>query len=401
MEKQRLSHLPKLGDVLSIDQAMELAMIEAQKGLGYVEPNPLVGCVILSSDHRLLSVGYHARVGGDHAEIAALKEVSDPRVLEKAKMIVTLEPCAHEGRTPSCAKHLSQLPLGEVIYGLQDPNPLVLGKGHEIIEKAGIPVRHYGRLQEELKTLIEVFITNVQEKRAFFSLKAAMSLDAQVCLESGESQWITGELARLEGHRLRGAHSAMMVGRKTVEQDNPRLNVRHSNFPDKENKVVLLDPELKLLSQLESKQLWQVHSPKNIFLIADPAFKNMASSKKAIDDLGVNILYCSRTDQGLFRTKELLEKSLQAGLSSILMEVGPNQLAHQLKQQMFDRIYIFQNMSFLGKGRSVTENLHIKSLNERYSLRLQQVTQLDQDLILNLLGPAHFLFSEDQVLFER
>lgn len=128
---------PKKNQEMTDLMAMRLAIQEAYKGLGYVSPNPLVGCVILDSQNRFLASGYHARIGEAHAEMNALKKLN-PEDLKGARVFVTLEPCAHEGRTGSCAKALSALPVKEVIYGLQDPNPLVSGKGAEIIRAAGI-----------------------------------------------------------------------------------------------------------------------------------------------------------------------------------------------------------------------------------------------------------------------
>ena len=130
--------MAQIGDQLTLEQAMRLAISEAKKGTGFVSPNPLVGCVIVDSNNRLISVGYHALYGHHHAEVDALKKITDPKLLEGATVYVTLEPCAHEGKTPSCAKALAKLPIKKVVYGLHDPFPLVSGKGAAIVREAGI-----------------------------------------------------------------------------------------------------------------------------------------------------------------------------------------------------------------------------------------------------------------------
>lgn len=378
----------KLGDVLTIDQAMLLAIEEAKKGAGFVAPNPLVGCVILSRDHRVIAVGHHARLGDDHAEIAALKKVNDPRLLQQAILVVTLEPCAHEGRTPSCAKHLATLPIAEVIYGVQDPNPLVQGKGHQIIQEAQIKVRAFENHQEELLSLIEVFVTNMKESRAFLSLKAAVSLDGQLALSSGESQWITGDRARLEGHKLRAIHSAVMVGRGTVEVDNPRLTARHPEFQGVKNSVVVLDPEMKLLSA-NDRSLFQDHQKDKLFWIVDQDKLRANSASEARER--VQLIACARSASGRFLMSDLMQKLFEHRLYSVLFELGPGQLSGLFIDDLFDRLHLFQSMSFLGEGLSISKNLRLKKLSQRKNLRLQEVHQLNQDLHLSLLGPSHFL----------
>lgn len=131
--------------------AMKLAIDEARKGLGFVEHNPPVGCVILDAHGDLLAKGFHRIYGGDHAEIDALKQVRNEIELKGATIYVTLEPCAHEGKTPSCAKRLALLPIKKVVYGLQDPNPLVNGKGAELLRSAGILVEQEDTLKQELE----------------------------------------------------------------------------------------------------------------------------------------------------------------------------------------------------------------------------------------------------------
>ncbi len=163
----------------SLDQAMKLAMEEALKGAPFVSPNPLVGCVILDSRGQLLSRGFHTAFGQPHAEVEALKGLSTEQ-LKGAHVVVTLEPCAHQGKTPSCAKLLASLPIAKVTYGLIDPNPLVAGQGVEILHAAGIKTELYqGPLQDELEEVCEEFLWNFRRQEIFVALKVAQSLDGE------------------------------------------------------------------------------------------------------------------------------------------------------------------------------------------------------------------------------
>jgi diaminohydroxyphosphoribosylaminopyrimidine deaminase/5-amino-6-(5-phosphoribosylamino)uracil reductase len=193
------SYVSKKKSVLTPQDAMELAIKEARLGAGFVSPNPLVGCVIIDRDGRLVSTGYHQKYGGDHAEIEALKGLSEDQ-LDGARMFVTLEPCAHDGKTPSCAKRIAKLPLASVTYGMIDPYPEVNGKGIEIIRKAGITCEMLEgaseSLKNELEELPEIFLHNTKTKKPFVAMKVASSLDGQMGLKTGESKWISNDKSR-------------------------------------------------------------------------------------------------------------------------------------------------------------------------------------------------------------
>ena len=225
---------------MNLDQAMQLAISEALKGAPFVSPNPKVGCVILDSQGELLSTGYHKKFGEAHAEIEALKNLN-PDQLKGAHLIVTLEPCAHEGKTPSCAKTLAKLPIKKVTFGLVDPNPLVAGQGAKILKEAGIEVEEYqGILKADLEEVCEEFLWNFRQKKVFVAVKIAQSLDGKIALLNGESKWITGPDSRQKVHELRAQYDAVLVGKNTILIDNPSLDIRHPKI-QKENKVVVLD----------------------------------------------------------------------------------------------------------------------------------------------------------------
>ncbi|MES2857221.1 MAG: bifunctional diaminohydroxyphosphoribosylaminopyrimidine deaminase/5-amino-6-(5-phosphoribosylamino)uracil reductase RibD, partial [Bdellovibrionota bacterium] len=200
-----MSWLESKGQVVTPSRAMRLALEEARLGWGFVSPNPLVGCAIVDKDHRLLGVGFHERVGADHAEISALKAVGDNSKINGAHIYVTLEPCAHQGRTGSCAQALAPLKPASVTYAVEDPNPLVAGKGAAVLLEAGVRCEHISqradipdRRELELlaEKLAEVFLHNHRTKEPFIGLKVATSTDGMMASSSGEPRWLTGAESR-------------------------------------------------------------------------------------------------------------------------------------------------------------------------------------------------------------
>jgi diaminohydroxyphosphoribosylaminopyrimidine deaminase/5-amino-6-(5-phosphoribosylamino)uracil reductase len=361
-----------------IDSMMALAISEARKGAGFVSPNPQVGCVIVSPAGEILATGYHHKYGGSHAEVDALQKLK-PEQLQGARVFVTLEPCAHEGKTPSCAKALARFPLSEVIYGLVDPNPLVSGQGAEILEKAGIRTQLYqGPLTKDLEEVCEHFLVNFREKRPFISLKVASSLDGQLGLASGESKWITGPEAREKAHQLRATHEGILIGQGTLETDDPSLDIRHSDYPNKTNKVlILLGSKYEHLRPRQMKVL-KSHNEEDVF------FLERAEGGYFVLRLGV--------DGRLSRTSDQPELGLnftrRAGgplwISSILIEGGAEVLSSHIDPLRADRLYVFQAPILLGAkgGKAWTGQVILKSMGDRVTLKHQRVQPVGSDMLI-------------------
>ncbi|MGE3682892.1 MAG: bifunctional diaminohydroxyphosphoribosylaminopyrimidine deaminase/5-amino-6-(5-phosphoribosylamino)uracil reductase RibD [Bdellovibrionales bacterium] len=354
---------------------MALAIAEGRKGSGFVSPNPLVGCVILDRDSRLIGKGYHARVGEAHAEVNALRAISDPGLLVGAHVYVTLEPCAHEGRTPSCAKTLAALPIASVTYGLEDPFPQVSGKGAEILRQAGIEVRPFQDLQEELEELAEIFLLNQRLRRPFVALKVASSFDGKIALADGRSQWITGEAARAQVQVLRGSYDAVLTGRGTFTRDNPRLDARNGRYKEKSQRVVLLDPEGKSLSELPSSRLWGVRSPEDIFLVT----RSGVSCNLPLQHLEVPGLESGKD----FDLAAVLSQLKSKGLHSILVESGERTVSSFLRAGLVDRIYLFLAPKILGSGLSWTSGVEIPSLDRAIVLHSLRIQTFGEDILLS------------------
>lgn len=357
---------------LTPNEAMKLAIEEAERGAGFVSPNPLVGCVILNRDGYLIGKGHHARIGEHHAEINALESVQDPSQLVGAQIFVTLEPCAHEGRTPSCAKALAKLPIASVTYGLEDPNPKVSGQGAEILRQAGKQVQLFGGLQNELEDLAEIFLMNQREKRAFVALKAAASLDGKIALPDGSSQWITGEESRAHVHYLRGSYDAVLCGAGTFIKDNPRLNSRDLHFATKSHRAIVLDPEGISLPLLQGSALLEVRDAQEIYVVTAAEHKT---------DLKVKQVVVPLVD-GEFDLRTVLAKLYADGICSVFVEGGAYTYSAFIRQKLADRMYLYLAPKVLGAGVNWSAGVKTASLAEAVALQNLSSRKFGSDILL-------------------
>ncbi len=213
-------------------QCMTRALQLAERGLYTTDPNPRVGCVLVR-DGKIIGEGFHARAGEGHAEVNALRNATEIAKTDAkgATAYVTLEPCSHQGKTPACAKGLIEAGVAKVISAMEDPNPLVGGNGHSMLEAAGIPCQT-GLMQAQAERLNPGFIQRMKTGLPFVRVKQAMSLDGRTAMDSGESQWITGPEARRDVQRLRARSSVIITGIGTVLADNPALTVRQTQLAE-------------------------------------------------------------------------------------------------------------------------------------------------------------------------
>ncbi|MBN2740078.1 MAG: bifunctional diaminohydroxyphosphoribosylaminopyrimidine deaminase/5-amino-6-(5-phosphoribosylamino)uracil reductase RibD [Rhodobacteraceae bacterium] len=240
---------------------MRLALGLAARGLGNVWPNPAVGCVIVK-EGRIVGRGWTQPGGRPHAEIRALAQAG--AAAQGATVYVTLEPCAHHGKTPPCAEALIAAKVARVVTALQDPDPRVKGAGHAMLRAAGITVRE-GVLEAQARAAQAGFLTRITKTRPWIALKLATSFDGRIATASGESQWITGPRARAHVHALRAQFDAVMVGGGTARADDPLLTVRHFQPKRSPARVVAskaLDlPRKVLAGSLDQAPLWMLHGP--------------------------------------------------------------------------------------------------------------------------------------------
>ncbi len=400
---------PFKGQRLSLTEAMAIAIKISQHGAPFVSPNPCVGCVVLSSDNEFLAYGFHPRVGERHAEIDALQKLS-PDEIKGSHFFVTLEPCAHQGRTPSCAKTLASLPIAQVTFGLIDPFEKVAGQGLEILRNAGIDVMTFhDRMsasqtslspqqalawQMDLESTCEIFLKNVRQKKPFVSVKAAISLDGAMALKSGESQWITGPEAREHGHQLRAKYDLTAIGVNTLLQDDPRLNVRLPNI-QKQNAILILDPQGRGLQSDREFKIFSAHSPKHIFW----AVRTSQLSKNSFSELDFQDLdgaaqkeFQQRHRASLLPLAEetaplnwsaLLAQLWQWNVKSLLVEGGPHTIGSLLTQRAVDRLHLFQAPILVGGGHQTwSGEFAISQMKDRLELKGLRRQTLGTDLYL-------------------
>ena len=205
-------------------QHMQSALELAKQGQGHVEPNPMVGCVIAAGQH-VLGRGFHARFGGDHAEVAALCSVAADQDLTPATMYVTLEPCCHKGKTPPCTNAIVSSGIRRVVVAARDPFAAVDGRGIEVLQQAGVTVE-VGLLGDSAQDLIAPFTKRVRDRLPWMIAKWAMSLDGRIATYRGDSQWISNDKSRAIAHQLRGRMDAILIGVGTALADDPRLTAR-------------------------------------------------------------------------------------------------------------------------------------------------------------------------------
>lgn len=221
---------------------MQRALELAHLGLGSVSPNPLVGCVIVH-EGKIIGEGYHMEYGGAHAEVNAINSVKDRKLLSDSDVYVSLEPCAHFGKTPPCANLLAESNVRHVFIANCDPNPLVAGKGIKILKKAGIHVES-GVLHQEGEELNKRYFTYINERRPYIILKWAQTADGFIARKDFNSKWISNKVSRKLVHKWRAEEDAILVGKRTAEYDNPRLNVR--DWRGKNPIRIVIDPRLSL-----------------------------------------------------------------------------------------------------------------------------------------------------------
>lgn len=310
-------------------RALQLAL----RGAGHTRPNPMVGAVLVK-DGRIIGEGWHKQYGGPHAEVNAFASATeDP---EGATLYVSLEPCSHYGKTPPCVDLIIRKKVARVVAALEDPNPLVSGRGFRKLRANGIRVT-VGVLAEEARHINDVFLTYVTRKRPFVLYKAAMSLDGKIACHTGESQWISSEKSREEVQRLRGILSGIMVGAGTVIADNPRLTCRMEEYENPAR--IIVDGKLRV--PLESRIF---HEPgRNIILTTSEA---SPEKKKALENLGVELIEADSEEPGKVDLKSAMLALGIKGIDGILLEGGPTLAASALEAGIIDavRFYIAQKI---------------------------------------------------------
>lgn len=315
-------------DILYMKRCFELAML----GLGTSSPNPMVGCVVVR-DQNILAEGFHLKRGDFHAEKAALEKVDDAK---GATLYCNLEPCCHTNKTtPPCVPLIIEKGITRVVISNIDPNPHVAGKGIELLQAAGIQV-DVGILAAEGEELNAAFFTSMRQKRPLITLKFAQTLDGKLATLTGDSKWISSETSRKRAHELRLSHDAVLVGRGTLNADDPSLTIRHGI--DSKGKVpvrlVLGNPQKM---NINSKLFHDEYQSRTVILATDETPSQLAHIK--------SLAISSPLDWN-----KIWQQLHELEIRSVLVEGGPTLLSSIAEQSAFDRIEVFIAPRLLGDG---------------------------------------------------
>lgn len=363
----------KNGDFLSYDEKyMRLAMQLAGNAIGRTSPNPLVGAVIVK-DNRVVGCGWHRKAGTPHAEVHALNQAGE--LAQGADVYVTLEPCAHYGKTPPCSKALVEAKVKNVYGGLLDVNPKVAGKGFKILEDAGIHVE-YGFLQDELRKQNEVFFKWIEHKKPFIVLKAAMTLDGKIATATGQSKWITNETSRAYGYKLRDIYDGIMVGINTVIEDNPMLTARVDG--GKNPIRIVVDSSLKIDI---NANVVQDKSAKTIVATTDKADKDKILKLQAQD---VDVIVVDKDENDKVDIEKLLDILGQQNICSILVEGGATLSGSFVAKKLVDKVYFFIVPKIVGgkEAKTPVAGTGILNLQEALALKDIQIEKLEEDILI-------------------
>ena len=324
---------------------MHLAYNLAKKGCGGVNPNPLVGAVIVKDD-RIIGEGYHEIFGGPHAEVNAFRSAKES--VEGATMYVTLEPCSHYGKTPPCAQAIVDNKITRVVIGMLDPNPLVSGRGVKLLQEHGIEVES-DFLSAELTQMNRVFLKFIQSKKPYVVMKTAMTLDGKIASRTGDSRWVSNEQSRANVHELRNELMGIMVGVDTVIADDPILTTRLTGNKKGRNPIrIVVDSQARI--PLDSKILNITTEAKTIVAVTSKANQNKLDE---IIALGNEVLIIEEKN-GRVDLNQLMQVLGEKGIDGILLEGGATLNYAALESQIVDEVHAYIAPKIIGGADAKT-----------------------------------------------
>lgn len=342
-------------------------------------PNPAVGCV-LTLDGEWVGQGATQPVGGHHAEVVALG-MAGARA-QGSTAYVTLEPCAHQGRTPPCATALIEAGVARVFVACLDPDPRVNGKGVEMLAAAGVEV-HQGVLEREARALNRGFLSREVRGRPWVCFKTALSIDGRTATETGESQWISGAESRAKVHWMRHKTDAVLIGAGTARADDPRLTARVPNVPDRAPWRVLVTSDCRLPETLNL--FTDAYADRTIVLSG----ARRAEVAKGISDSAIHWIECASDEEGRVDMRDGLTRLGQFGLNHILCESGPTLAATLWAGEMIDEVMCFRAPIILGAGgRPAWNAFGTGKLSDVKALLPVQVGMSGPDIREHYLSPV-------------
>jgi diaminohydroxyphosphoribosylaminopyrimidine deaminase/5-amino-6-(5-phosphoribosylamino)uracil reductase len=356
-------------DAIFMAQAIKIA----GKGRYTTDPNPRVGCV-LAKDNNVLSEGWHERSGHAHAEINALNNAGD---VSGATAYVTLEPCSHHGKTPPCCDALIKAGIKRVVVAMQDPNPLVSGKGLQRLQDAGITV-DYGLLEQDARALNVGFIKRMESGRPWVISKLAMSLDGRTAMASGESKWITSAESREDVHRFRAESSAILTGINTVLADDPSLNARLKATDVIQPVRVILDSKLQMPVAAQMATL-----PGRTLVLT--CTKN-EQKQQALIQAGFEV-HCLPSHHDRIDLNEVMVFLGLQQINQVFVEAGATLNGALLKQNLVDEWLIYMAPCILGsEGRGLFNLPEMQKMADKVKLQITNMRQIGSDIRIRFVA---------------
>ena len=355
-----------------LPEPMRLALALAAQSVGQTTPNPAVGCVITAADGRVLGRGRTQPAGQAHAEVMALRDAqAQGHDVRGATAWVTLEPCAHTGRTGPCCDALVAAGIGRVVASLTDPNALVAGQGFARLRAAGIAVE-VGPGAAQARELNLGFLSRIVRGRPWVRMKIAASLDGTTALASGESQWITSEAARTDGHAWRARASALLTGIGTVLEDDPRLDVRLVDTP-RQPALAVVDSRLETSPQAAlfqpERPVWLYHAG------------GSESAGSALSGVGAHLTALPNAD-GKVDLQALMQDLGRREINEVHVEAGHKLNASLIKAGLVDELLVYLAPLLIGQGRGMTALGPLDTLDQARRLTWLDTTPIGPDLRL-------------------
>ncbi len=356
------------------DRFMWAALDLARRGRGKTSPNPMVGAVVVR-DGQIIGTGYHQAAGEAHAEVMALRKAGGNA--RGAVLYVNLEPCIHQGRTGPCTEAIIAAGISKVVAAMEDPNPLVSGKGFQRLKEAGVKVK-VGVLEEKSRRLNEVFIKHITTGRPFVIVKSAVTADGKIATRAGHSRWITGEKARAFVHRLRNNSDAIAVGIDTVLHDDPRLTARLEEGGGKDPLRVVVDSRARL--PIDARMI-KMSSRAATLLAATAAAP--PEKRRALEEKGVELLLLPEKG-GRVDLDALIEELGRRGICQLLVEGGGTLNFSLLEAGLIDKVMLFIAPLIVGGRESPTSfgGEGVATLDQGWRLEDLEIKQYDGDLLL-------------------
>ena len=345
---------------------MARALQLAAQGRYGAHPNPMVGCVIVR-DGAVVGEGWHEKAGEPHAEINALRAAGE--AARGATVYVSLEPCAHHVKTPPCADALVEAGVSKVVAAMEDPFSDVAGRGLQRVDEAGIAVE-VGLMRAAAESLNAGFISRVQRGRPRVRLKVAASLDGGTAMRSGESQWITGAAARRDVHRLRAASGAVMTGIGTVLADDPSLNVRDIESPDRQPLRVVIDSRLRM-----SPEARMLGLPGDTLVCCTPGCDGAL-----LERAGAQVQEFGAHGDGV-NVFEVLAALAEREVNDVLVEAGPRLAGYLVEKELVDELVIYLAPHIMGsETRSMFDTPHWLALADRKAVDITDLRRVGDDM---------------------